>query len=196
MFELLKHNQIVVAALTGSLATYLLGLVVTHLRREKKWLGFSVSSRNSVKKGHTHLSMKYDSRDIQRLDSHAVLLRNIGNRPLTHLPIHIESKGGEIVEHEFIKPYGMAIESGFNSDSQLIVTCDLINPGEAITLGLTVADSEDGAVQVVARAENLHLKQIAESVNTEELLGALVGYSNFARVTLEVLKVFSRRSGR
>jgi hypothetical protein len=82
MWDFLKANPFIVGALTGSLAAYLLGLLVSYIHREKRWLGYSVSSRNIVQKGHSKLEMKYDGRDIVRLDSHAIQLRNIGNRPL------------------------------------------------------------------------------------------------------------------
>lgn len=78
-------------------------------------------------------------------------------------------------------PDGMKIESSFAGEGQLIVSCDFINPGEAVTVGLTIADSEDGKVKVVARAENLRLKQVAERGNTTELLEAL-GYSSFPAI--------------
>lgn len=170
MLEALKEYQFLVGALTGSVAAFILGLIVTHHRRERTWLGFSVNTRNIVNHGHTNLSMKFDQRDIKRLDSHAVVLRNVGNRPLKNLPIRISSKGGEIVEHEFTKPDGMVIESAFKSANELLVTCDLINAGEAITVGLTVADSENGTVKVVARAENLSVKDIGESINASDVL--------------------------
>ena len=43
MFDFIQANPFVVGALTGSLAAYLLGLLVSYWRREKRWLGYSVT---------------------------------------------------------------------------------------------------------------------------------------------------------
>jgi hypothetical protein len=98
MWQFLKDNSFVAGALSGSLAAYLLGLLVSHLRREKRWLGYSIESRNIVKAGDSRISMKFENRDIRRLDSHTVIIRNIGNRPLAKVPVRIvASEGVEIV---------------------------------------------------------------------------------------------------
>lgn len=80
MWEVLKDNPFIVGALSGSLAAYLLGLLVSYLRREKRWFGYSIESRSIVKAGDERVSMKFEGRDIRRLDSHTVLIRNTGNR--------------------------------------------------------------------------------------------------------------------
>src|SRR5205809_5330701 len=91
VMDFLRQNAFIVGALSGSLAAYLLGLLVSYWRREKKWLGFSVTSRMIVEKGHPDLALTYKSRNIERLDSHAISVRNIGNRSLTKQPIRIEA---------------------------------------------------------------------------------------------------------
>ncbi len=180
MWEFLKANPFVVGALTGSLAAYLLGLVVSHLRREKRWLGYSVSSRNIVQRGHSKLAMKYGGRDIVRLDSHTIHLRNIGNRPLVRLPVCLEClDGGQIVEHESMVPHGATYTASLEAQGRLVVTVDLLNPGEAFTVGLTVADAERGQVNVVARGELLEVKDIGERASTEELLQVLMPHVPF-----------------
>jgi hypothetical protein len=72
VMDFLRQNGFIIGALSGSMAAYLLGLLVSHLRREKKWLGFSVTSRMIVEKGHPDLSLTYKGRGIERLHSHAI----------------------------------------------------------------------------------------------------------------------------
>jgi hypothetical protein len=180
MWEFLKSNPFVVGALSGSLAAYLIGLVVSYLRREKRWLGYSVSSRNIVYGGHSKLTMKYDGKDIVRLDSHTVVIRNIGNRPLVKLPIRIECiNGGGIVEHELHAPDGASCVAASDGSGKLVVTTDLLNPGEVVTIGLTVADAKEGEIKVIARGEFLEVKKIGERADTAELLEALMPHLPF-----------------
>lgn len=198
MWEFLKDNAFVVGAFTGSLAAYLLGLLVSYWRREKRWLGFSVTSRMIVEKGHPDLSLRYKNRDIERLHSHAVAIRNIGNRPLTKQIVRVElPRGGEIVSHELDKPRGADFTTSTLDNRTLVVDCDLLNPGEIFIVGLTVVDSPDGELAVTARGENLVCKQISETVNTEELLDVLASTSGVTRVALELsralLKMFPFR---
>ena len=180
MWDFLKDNPFLVGALSGSLAAYLLGLLVSHLRREKRWLGYSVSSRNIVQQGHSKLSMMYDGKQIVRLDSHTVAIRNIGNRPLLKLPVQIHSQGGgEIVEHELHAPEGASCSATPDGAGKVIVSTDLLNPGEVVTIGLTVADSMDGKVNVIARGELLEVKEIGDRADTDELLEALMPHVPF-----------------
>jgi hypothetical protein len=164
MWQFIKENQFVVGALSGSVAAFLLGLVVNYFKREKIWLGHSILSRNIALKGHSSVSILYESREIQRLDSYTVLLRNIGNRAFKNQPIKIECSSGEIVD------YGVETPDGANFDAdvengQLVLICDLLNPGESIKLEVTVMDAtKPKALKVIARAENLKLKEIGYEV--------------------------------
>jgi hypothetical protein len=180
MWDFVKANPFVVGALSGSLAAYLLGLVVSHLRRDKRWLGYSVSSRNIVQQGHSKLAMKYEGKDIVRLDSHAIAIRNIGNRPLVALPVRVECvNSGDIVEHELHAPDGASCTATSDGPGALIVKTDLLNPGEVVTVGLTVADSKEGKVKVIARGEFLQVKEIGDRADTAELLEALMPHVPF-----------------
>lgn len=175
MWEFVRQNQFVVGALTGSLASYLLGLLISHLRREKKWLGYSINSRNVVEKEHSKLAITYGGRDIVRLDSHSVRLRNIGNRALTNLPVWLEVKStGSIIEHEVNSPAGGTFIPCLDSAQRLVITIDLLNPGEAFDVGLTVADAENGEIAVVARAEYLRVKSLNSDVELDEFFAALL----------------------
>lgn len=195
MWEFLKENQFVVGALTGSLAVYLLGLLVSHLRREKRWLGYSVESRNIVKAGDSRISMKFENRDIRRLDSHTVVIRNIGNRPLANIPVRIvASEAAEIVEHDLDTPEGANFTANYPKTSEVVVGCDLLDPGEAAAVGLTVADSADGEIKVIARMEGLTVRRIGERSTTTELLGLLLESSSITKAAIDVTSILT--SGR
>ena|SRR2546426_4885144 len=195
MWQFLKDNPFIVGALSGSVAAYLLGLLVSHLRREKRWLGYSIESRNIVRTGHSRLSMKYEDRDIKRLDSHSVLLRNIGNRPLANLPVRIvASDGARIVEHEIEAPDGATFVTSQPKNSEIAVTCDLLNPGEAAAVGLTVADSSDGEIKLLSRVEGLTVKRIADRSTTTELIEWLLESSSITKAVLDISSILT--SGR
>ncbi|WP_143450107.1 hypothetical protein [Janthinobacterium sp. BJB304] len=159
MWALIKEYQFLVGAATGSLASYLLGLVVSHVRREKRWLGFSVVSRNIIQAGPQKLTLTYAGAAIKRMDSHTVSFRNIGNRPLKDLPVRIVCiNGGSVLDYELSAPAGT--EFGATSASDYVsLTIDLLNPGEVFSVGLTVADANGtGGVTPIARAEYLELR--------------------------------------
>jgi hypothetical protein len=166
MWQFLRDNPFVVGALSGSMATYLLGLLVSHIRREKRWLGYSVESRNIVRAQDSRLSMKFENRDIRRLDSHTVLIRNIGNRPLTNLPVRVvASNGAHIVEHDLDPPDGASFQVQQPTPNEINVACDLLNPGEAAAVGVTVADSPDDDLRVMVRAEGVDCEENRFPVN-------------------------------
>lgn len=194
MWEFIKQNQFVVGALSGSLAAYLLGLVVSYWRRDKRWLGFSLTSRNVVQAGPKKLALTYDGKSVQRLDSHTVLFRNIGNRPLGALPVKIQcTGGGTVLEHELAAPDGASFTSKAEAD-HITVNIDLLNPGETFSVGLTVADSSPtGSIKAIARAEFLELREIGEQANTIDLLEALLPHIFLGNVILDIYKISSRR---
>lgn len=197
MWEFIKANPFIVGALSGSLAAYLLGLLVSHLRREKRWLGYSVGSRNIVQRGHSKLDIKYDGRDIVRLDSHTVIVRNIGNRPLVQVPIRIEcGAGGAIVDGELHAPDGATCRAVADGTGQVVVTTDLLNPGEVVTIGLTVADATATEIKVIARGELLQVKQIGERADTAELLEALLPHFPFGSLFFDVFRIIGSRHRR
>lgn len=190
MWEFLKDNTFIVGALSGSLASYLLGLLVSYLRREKRWLGYSIDSRNIVKAQDSRVSMKFENQDIRRLDSHTVLIRNIGNRAISNLPVRVlASEAAYFVEYDIEPPEGSSFQIQQPTPNEINVTCDLLNPGEAATVGLTVADSSDDKLRVIARAEGLTVKKIGARSTTTELLDILLVSSSIIRVLVGLTSI-------
>ena len=193
MLDVIKNNPFIIGALSGSLASYLLGLLVSYWRREKRWLGYAVTSRNIVQAGSQKLALTYDGRPTLRLDSHTVLFRNIGNRPLSALPVKVQCTGGGLIlDHELKLPDGASFASTAESE-HITVTIDLLNPGETFSVGLTVADSSGtGGVKAIARAEFLHLQQIGDQTNTLDILELLLPHVFMGRMVLDLYKISSR----
>jgi hypothetical protein len=164
MWEFIRENSFVIGALTGGLAAYLLSLIVQYLTREKKILGYSVTSRKIVERGHKDLEIKYRGQAIERLYSHQITARNIGNRALKDLPVCISCDGGELVEFELTSPEGADFQLIHEEGGQtLTINCDLLNRGEQFKVGLTAIDTSSHRVSVIARSENLKCKDITES---------------------------------
>ena len=85
-------------------------------------------------------------REIARLDSHTVVLRNIGNRPLVKLPVALQlPTAGTILEFDVSLPAGSATTSALEGADKVVLILDLLNPGESLTVGLTVADCRAAA---------------------------------------------------
>ncbi len=174
MWQFLRENQFVVGALTGSLAAFLLGLWITYLRRDKRWLGFTSSSRNVVQRGHSKMSVRYEDREIARLDSHTVVLRNIGNKPLVKLPVSLQlPSSGSILEYETSLPEGSATATELEAPDKIVVTLDLLNPGESLSVGITVADCAAESIKVIARAELLEVREMKTLADPMEVFEAM-----------------------
>jgi hypothetical protein len=60
----------------------------------------------------------------------------------------------------------------------LVVTSDLLNPGEDVGVALTVADSKSREVDVIARAEYLKVRRLELGPSAAEIAGTVL--SNFA----------------
>lgn len=194
MMEFLKTYPFIVGALTGSLGAYLLGLLVSYFRRDKRWLGYSISSRNVVMANHSKLKMEFEGKEINRLDSHTVNFRNIGNRPLVSLPAKVQLVGGgSIFEFDLHAPEGSNFTIQKDDDEALYVEIDLLNPGEAFSLGITVADSNRNEIKVIARAEYLELKEIDEQKSSIDILEVLLPHMMLGSLILDLYKISSRK---
>lgn len=142
--------------------------------------------------------MRYEGRDIVRLDSHINSVPNIGNRPLVQLPVRIECvEGGKILGNELLAPDGASCAAVLEEPGKLIATTDLLNPGEVVTIGLTVSDSPSGNAWIISRGELLNVKQIGERADTAELLEALLPHRPFfGGLLLDLYRLTSPRGRR
>lgn len=165
MLEFLRQNPFLVGALTGSLAAYTLGLGVNYLLRRKKWLGYFVSGRRIAERRNPRLVIRYEDRDIDRIHSYTVTLRNIGNVALRDVPVTIQcASPAEVVECEVTAPPGARFTSTIEKPGTVLLHCDLLNRGERAVVGLTtvnspgVRPSED--IVLAARQEDLDVRKL------------------------------------
>lgn len=195
--DFFRANSFVVGALTGSLASYLLGLLVTHFKRPKRWLGYRVSSRAIVQRGHPHLTLKFDGREIASLASHIVLLQNVGNQPLKSQTVFlVVGDGGEVLETDWLGPEGAEVKINRLKSTTVSAECDLLNPGEYFSVGLTVANAPGTDVHVAARGEMLEVKVIGLGlgVDSDILLEAILSPLPFGGLLTQIARSMRRRS--
>ena len=193
MWDFIVQYPFIVGALTGSVAAFLLGLWVDYLRREKKWVGVSINSRKIVERGHPKLHITYEGREIERLHSHTILIRNIGNRALKDLPVWISSvDGSEIVEYETEIPEGSKYNISLEGNTSLKIECDLLNQDEAFSVGFTTLNSKSEAVKVVARGENVICKEISPDAKLPDLIDVLASSSSATKLAVEIARLIFR----
>jgi hypothetical protein len=73
------------------------------------------------------------------------------------------------------------------------MSTDLLNPGEVMTIGLTVADANEGVIKVIARGELLEVKEIGDRATTAELLEALLPHVPYGGLWLDMYRFFRPR---
>lgn len=189
MWQFIRDNSFIVGAFSGGVAAFLLKLLADYLQREKKWIGYSISSRRIVEKGNPNLSINYKNLEIKNLTSHSVLFRNIGNRPLKGLPIRISLPfGGQIVEYEIQGPDGAEFACVLESPTVLRVDCDLLNKQETFIMGVTAIDTPKGELLISARGENLICKEISPQAKLTDLLDVLGSSSSITKLFIDTMK--------
>lgn len=192
MVEFLRDYGTIISALTGGLAGYVLNIIVTHMKRKRKVLGYSIITQSIAKSSRPDLKILWGERPLSSVDAVLLTLRNIGNQPLVHIPVRVETEAGsEILETADTGPLGVEVTPIHESENSHIFTIDLLNPGEVLSLALTVANAGGGLVQLSARAEFLQVREVKTAASTPELLDDLFKAgtpgTNFARFILRLL---------
>lgn len=204
MWDFLSANQFLVGALTGSVAAFFLSLIHGHLKRERKLISYSITSRSVAEKGSGDLEVTYRGQKILRLDSHSIVFTNSGNRALTSFPLIVDfGEGAQAVDIEIKGPAGVKFLARLDG-TEVATNVDLLNCGEAVTFGLNVIDGNLDRISVAARAENLKLitGDAEKSASTQRakihdlifmvmillvLLGAIGMYDDFRSIMSELL---------
>ncbi len=164
MLELLRQNQFIAGLLGGSVAAYLLGLVVAWLRREKKVLGYSATSRTISVTDLPDLKIQYRKTPTPYLHSHSIVISNVGNRPLRGFPLRIEcADDGYIYGSEVSAPAGETFDKVIEDSNYITINCGLLNVGESFTVGLTVLHTPNPDIKITARQENLTVRALSQS---------------------------------
>lgn len=191
VWEFMQQNSFLVGAVTGSLATFILGEIVKYYRREKKTLGYSISSRKIIERGDRDIEIRYKNQEINNIFSNQVTIRNIGNRALKDLPIKIGCDNGKILENELSSPEGANYTiSNQDNDKSIIINCDLINKGESFHFGFTSINVESEKISVIARGENLTLKEISQDPKLKEILEVISNQTTPAGMLLNLIRYY------
>jgi hypothetical protein len=110
------------------------------------------------------------------------------------LPVKIHLvDSGSIFESDFNAPEGADFKFNNNEADCLSLEIDLLNPGEAFSLGFTVADSYTNEIKVIARSEYLELKEIGEQKSTIDILEVLLPHMMLGNLIFDLYKILNRK---
>lgn len=198
MMESIKEYQFLIGALTGSLAAYLLGLLVSFLKRDKLRLTCSIDSRRIAGSERADIKFTYRDQPISYLHSHNMRLVNNGNRSLLNVPIYIKSHvGSKITDIDVYHPVGVKYTKIVGDDIELLITFDMLQPGEYVSIGMTVINSPTETLQISARADKLQfIINSKESFNVESFGVEIMGLVSYSFPYLRQIIDAFRKSGR
>ena len=135
--------------------------IASHLRRERKILGYTVDTQTIAEKSHADLKLQYKGIEVERVYLQKITLKNAGNVPIANFPVYIVPAPAKAVFTNITadKP---GIHCDFiEGEGPCTFKCDLLNPGDTVTVDLTLIDAEHIAVSVDARAEKLVVKEVS-----------------------------------
>jgi hypothetical protein len=182
----------VLTFLGGGLVVFVLEQTFQYFGSEKRVLGYAVDSRVLVEKSHADLKISYKGMDVEKVLSHSVRIRNIGNASLKDFPVYIQSSGGKFYFANIASKPGIECKK-IDTAPCFAFTVNLLNPGDEVTVDLTILDAPDISLVVDARAEKLRVKNISGSYSTADALDVVLESSSgiiwtFAKVMKLALK--------
>jgi len=150
----------VLTFLGGGLLVFVGEQIISHLRRTRKILSFTVETQTIAEKSHADLKLQYKGIEVERVYLQKITLRNAGNTAIASFPVYIQPPPAKGIFFSITtdKPgihCDVLIEEG-----PCAFKCDLLNPGDTVTVDLTLIDAEHVATSVDARSENLVVKEI------------------------------------
>lgn len=185
----------VLTFLGGGLVVFVLEKVFQHFGREKRILGYVVDSRVLAEKSHADLKMSYKGMDVEKVLSHSIKLKNVGNAALNNFPVYIQSSGGKFYFANLgaSKP-GIECKK-IDSASCFAFTVSLLNPGDEVSVELTILDAPDANLMIDARAEKLRVKNISGAYSTADVLDVMMEGSSggIAWTAAKILQIAIKR---
>lgn len=158
-----------VSFLGGGLVVFLLGQVIDYLRREKRWLGYDLSSRCIIQRDDPEIEIFYKKNPVHRAVLHSIRFKNFGNRPLKDVPIILHPPSG-LSGYKAVASSDNLVKCEYFADPRgLGVKFDLLNPGEEALVAFTVFDCPDEKLQIAARQEGVVTKDISGRSRNERL---------------------------
>ena len=153
----------------GGLVVFLLGQIIDYVRREKRWLGYDLSSRCIIQRDDPELEIFYKKNPVQRAVLHSIRFKNIGNRPLKETPIILHPPSGLGGYKAAATSTNLVNCEYFAAPRGLGVKFDLLNPGEEVSVAFTGFDCPDEKLQIAARQEGVVTKDISGRSRNERL---------------------------
>ena len=162
MLEGLLTTPFVIGAVVGGLVVYLVGWITGKRRLTLKALTYSVSSNQVIGIEEVpDLVVTFRGVPIRSMYAHQVVLRNMGTVALTTLAVQVTSAGGRVRRPRIHPPPGaVAMSEPFTENGGFVLTCDLLNRGEALAVNVDTVDPDDGTISIVARDADLVVKPV------------------------------------
>ncbi len=160
--ESLLSVPFVAGAFVGGLAVYLVGLIIGKERLTLRALTYSVASTPVIGPEEVpDLVISFRGVPIRSMYSHQIVLRNVGTVALTNLAVQITSQGGRVRRPRIHPPTGATARcEPVTENGGFVLTCDLLNRGESISVNVDTVDPDEGTVTVVARDAELVVKSV------------------------------------
>ncbi len=159
--------------LGGGLVVFVLEQMIHYFRKEKRVLGYIVDSRVLAEKSHADLKIEFKGMDVEKVLSHSIRLKNIGNAFLKDFPVFIQGSGGKFYFANISSKPGIECKV-VDSAPCFAFTVSLLNPGDEVQVELTLLDAPDDKLTVDARAEHLHIKEISGAFSSGAVLDVLL----------------------
>jgi hypothetical protein len=179
----------VITFLGGGLVVFVLEQVFRYFRRERRVLGYIVDTRTLVEKSDADLKITYKELEVERVYSHGITIKNIGNACLRDVPVFILPSAGKFFFAQVGSKPGIHCPQ-LKEGPGFAFTFNLLNPGDEIKVQLVVLDSKDSTIQVDARAEKLFVKDISNVKSVTQVLDLMVeGSSGFTWAFLKGIRL-------
>jgi hypothetical protein len=162
LLDSLLSMPFIAGLVVGGLVVYLVGLVVGKKQLALKALTYSVASNPVIGAEEVpELAVTFRGVPITSMYSHQIVLRNVGTVALTDLAVQVTSAGGRVRRPRIHPPLGaVAHYEAVTENGGFVLTCDLLNRSEAISVNVDTIDPDDGAVTIVARDADLVVKPV------------------------------------
>ena len=186
-------TQTIILALSalfgGGLVVFLLSTIKDYLSRERRWLGAQVDSKCIVHRDDPELQITYKGNEVNRIVLHNIRLRNIGNRALNDLPFILHTPAGlSGYRSAATSPDGVMV-SYFEAPGGLGVKCDLIKPGDEVTIAFSAFDCPNEDLKIILKQANVDLKMMSPVNARDQVLDILI--DNSGGVTRMLFQLFS-----
>jgi hypothetical protein len=182
----------VLTFLGGGLVVFLLEQLIAHFHRRRSVLGYIIDTRTLAERSDPDLKISYKGHDVDRVDSHRVTLKNVGNTALNNVPVFVVPASGRLLFYEIKASPGIHCPV-LTEEPPLAFTFNLLNPGESIDIQVVVLNSPNPSMSIGARANHLRVRDLSNVTSVSTLLGVIADSSSGLTWSLtKVLQVILR----